>query len=187
MQEEPGSHPLDEGPLGYGANQPCRAGRIFRDRVPHLLRDRGLVGHVQPNGGNVFPGRGEYLDGRVRIHVDVVLGMGRDVPGIEVGSTHDHEPAHLLRDLRPKRQGDGEIRQRADGHQREIAGIGLCQCGNRLGTGHLRFLDDRCRNLGIAQTIPAMHMRCVLVRHHQRTARATENGDILPSQQGQHP
>ena len=142
--------------------------------------------YVEADEREIVPRRAEHLLCGFRVSVDVEFAGRRHVAGHETGASHDHDAVDLGGDLRTHIQGNGEIGERSERHQRQLTRVfrGGLDDERRASERHLRSWAGFERHA--AEAIPAVDVRGVLEFCNQRPARSPMHGNVLPAQPGQH-
>ena len=95
---------------------------VVRNLLEQLQLGDHLVRHIQAHHAQL-PAGGEHQIGRMRVVPDIGFGHWRHIAGLQHRAAHDHHAAHQLGQRRLQLQRRGQVAQRADRHQRDLAGM----------------------------------------------------------------
>ena len=140
---------------------------------------RGIDGSAGDRGG---PGAEDDLR-RVRVAVDVPLGGRRRVAGHAEGAAHEHAAPEQAGAGRLAQHGDGEVRERPERDQRDLAGPPASLVEDEVDGVAVAERPARRRQLGVAEALRAVGLGRRLERPHERHLAAEGDLDVGPTGQ----
>ena len=103
------------------------------ERVEPFVAGPCLFGDVEPDEGEVRKARVEHQIGGLRVVEEVRVGVRGDVPRHGDRAAHDHDGAEQVRQVRFEQDREGDVGQRAQREEGQLAGLGSGQPDELLG------------------------------------------------------
>ena len=138
------------------------------------------VGHgdVQRHQGHV-PVGGEHVRGGFGVVGDVGLGHAGDVPGSERGAAHDGDVLHQPGQLGVQAQRFGDVGERPDGQDPQLAGVFVGEPDQHLGGGSGHQLGVGRFQRDLADPVGAVDVRGAAVEGtNKRVVGSERDGDV---------